>query len=68
MSPGHFDTGTSKTGSSDVAPQFGEFLGRSAAISSVYVGAVTLANIAPRKATARQILKSAQEYVLREID
>ena len=30
MSPGHFDAGTSKTGSSAVAPQFGEFLGRSA--------------------------------------
>jgi TetR/AcrR family transcriptional repressor of nem operon len=38
------------------------------AISSALVGAVTLASIAPRKATARQILKSAREYVLRDID
>ena len=38
------------------------------AISNVLVGAVTLASIAPRKATARQILKSAREYVLRDID
>lgn len=38
------------------------------AISSALVGAVTLASIAPRKATAQQILKSAREYVLRDID
>lgn len=38
------------------------------AISSTLVGAVTLANMAPRKATAQQILKSAREYVLRDID
>jgi TetR/AcrR family transcriptional repressor of nem operon len=38
------------------------------AISSVLVGAVTLAGIAPRKATAQQILKGAREYVLRDID
>lgn len=37
------------------------------AISSPLVGAVTLASIAPDKATAQQILKSAREYVLRDI-
>lgn len=37
------------------------------AISSTLVGAVTLASIAPHKATAKQILKSAREYVLRDI-
>lgn len=37
------------------------------AISSALVGAVTLASIAPHEATARQILKSAREYVLRDI-
>jgi len=38
------------------------------AMSSALVGAVTLAGIAPHKATARQILKSAREYVLRDIN
>ena len=38
------------------------------AISSALVGAVTLASIAPQKATAQQILKSAREYVLHDID
>jgi len=38
------------------------------AISSALVGAVTLAAIAPHEATARQILKMAREYVLRDID
>lgn len=38
------------------------------AISSALVGAVTLASIAPQEATAQQILKSAREYVLRDID
>lgn len=38
------------------------------AISSTLVGAVTLASISPRKAAAQQILKSAREYVLRDID
>ena len=38
------------------------------AISSALVGAVTLASISPRKAAAQQILKSAREYVLRDID
>ena len=42
--------------------------GLASAISSTLVGAVTLASIAPRKARAQQILKSAREYVLREID
>lgn len=37
------------------------------AISSALVGAVTLASIAPDEATAKQILKSAREYVLRDI-
>jgi len=37
------------------------------AISSTLVGAVTLASIAPDKATTKQILKSAREYVLRDI-
>jgi hypothetical protein len=32
MSPGHFDTGTSETGSSAVAPQLGEFLGAALSI------------------------------------
>jgi TetR/AcrR family transcriptional repressor of nem operon len=38
------------------------------AISSALVGAVTLAGIALDEATAQQILKSAREYVLRDID
>jgi len=38
------------------------------AIGSALVGAVTLASIAPHRATAQQILKSAREYVLRDID
>lgn len=38
------------------------------AMSSALVGAVTLASIAPHRATAQQILKSAREYVLRDID
>lgn len=38
------------------------------AIGSTLVGAVTLASIAPHKATAQQILKSAREYVLRDVD
>lgn len=38
------------------------------AISSTLVGAVTLASISPSKTTAQQILKSAREYVLRDID
>jgi TetR/AcrR family transcriptional repressor of nem operon len=38
------------------------------AISSALVGAVTLASIAPQEARAPQILKSAREYVLRDID
>lgn len=37
------------------------------AISSTLVGAVTLASIAPQRATAKKILKSASEYVLRDI-
>jgi TetR/AcrR family transcriptional repressor of nem operon len=37
------------------------------AISSALVGAVTLASIATHEATAKQILKSAREYVLRDI-
>ena len=37
------------------------------AISSTLVGAVTLASIAPHKGTAHQILKSARDYVLRDI-
>jgi hypothetical protein len=37
------------------------------AISSVLVGAVTLASIASHEATANQILESAREYVLRDI-
>lgn len=38
------------------------------AMSSTLVGAVTLATISPRKAAAQQILKSAREYVLRDLD
>jgi TetR/AcrR family transcriptional repressor of nem operon len=38
------------------------------AISSTLIGAVTLASIAPRKTAAQQILKSAREYVLRDLD
>jgi TetR/AcrR family transcriptional repressor of nem operon len=38
------------------------------AIASSLVGAVTLASIAPQKATTQRILKSASEYVLRDID
>ena len=38
------------------------------AISTALVGAVTLASISPRKAQAQQILKSAREYVLRDVD
>lgn len=38
------------------------------AISSALVGAVTLASIASHEATAKQILKSTREYVLRDID
>lgn len=37
------------------------------AISSTLVGAVTLASIAPHKATGKKILKNAREYVLRDI-
>lgn len=37
------------------------------AISSTLVGAVTLASIAPQRTTAKKILKSANEYVLRDI-
>ena len=37
------------------------------AISSALVGAVTLASISPSKAAARRILKSAREYVLRDL-
>jgi TetR/AcrR family transcriptional regulator, transcriptional repressor for nem operon len=37
------------------------------AISSTLVGAVTLASIAPNTATSQQILKSAREYVLRDV-
>lgn len=37
------------------------------AITSTLVGAVTLASIAPHKATAQQILRSAREYVMRDI-
>jgi TetR/AcrR family transcriptional regulator, transcriptional repressor for nem operon len=37
------------------------------AISSTLVGAVTLASIASHEATAKQILKNAREYVLRDI-
>jgi TetR/AcrR family transcriptional repressor of nem operon len=37
------------------------------AISSTLVGAVTLASIAPHKVTAKQILKSARESILRDI-
>lgn len=36
-------------------------------ISSTLVGAVTVASIAPRRAGAQRILKSAHEYVLRDI-
>ena len=38
------------------------------AMSSALVGAVTLANVAPRKATAQQILESTREHLLRDID
>ena len=38
------------------------------AMSSALVGAVTLANVAPRKTTAQQILKNTREYLLLEID
>jgi hypothetical protein len=37
-------------------------------MSSILVGAVTLASISPHKATAKQMLKDAREYVLRDID
>jgi TetR/AcrR family transcriptional repressor of nem operon len=38
------------------------------AMSSTLVGAVTLASISPRKAAAQQILKSARDYVLGDLD
>jgi TetR/AcrR family transcriptional regulator, transcriptional repressor for nem operon len=38
------------------------------AMSSALVGAVTLASISPRKTAAQQILRSAREYVLRDVD
>ena len=38
------------------------------AIGSALVGAITLASISPQKAAAQRILKSAREYVLRDID